>query len=959
MAESAGLNKSSSRQLCPGIQLSYPNVVQECYASRSTTGYSVFVIPFNTSCDSFLLLPAEQLWSPAVRSAWYLCGMLYCFVGLAAIVRVFMAALDRIASTHAMVSRHDPKTGREERRVEKVWNSTVVNIALMALGTSAPEIVIAVVDALKRLNQAPGVLGPGTVLGSAAFNLMVISAVCVVTPGRHSIKRIRAVGVFLLELAASTWAYVWILLVLKVFSPGRITIVEACITLLFFPLFILLAYAQDQRWRFCQLWPRWQLWKLPVPFFSRAATPHPRRGSLTRFKSHGSRQALIVPAAAQGSSKHAAAAGDGGYTEGGSAWWDVLWRVAGSGTGDEQGAGGGGGRGGEVKGAGSDGGVGAVWEPQAEVKMQRGAQTGGDGLTGGLQTEGGDGVGVGDGIGVGVGAGAGDRDRAISTSIAMRGTEEVVGEQGAMEGDGRGSHGSWDLSDLEGVGRMGSDEQQRQPKQASEIRPMEPAAADQGRAEAGPRSVALNMPPARPQRSNSSNLRRRSSMGISAAAAAIQHDSPDQSLSRCLGQHLWLRSQLTGLAQSPAPAPAAPPPPRASPVPLSLDQPQQQQQQQEHQQEEQEKAEGHVRGGGAVGDRRVGQVAEDTGAVDLSQEGWTLLARSGERELCRFEHRAASTSGASSSAASSTSSPPQALNFLVYTAEPPHLLLELTIARPPHGTARTNHAGQSSPSDLHAALPPKPSASAASAHLANASTTPTDTSLQSQPPWFTSVAPLTLPSIQSRTRHTSSLLLKSPSAAGSSRGGGTGGCNVEGGMRAVLDVAVQVEGGEGLEVVEVKVTVLSLTCEMPPQQQEYGELLLDGASTYSLSSYSPPKRLGLGEAWLQQIENALSRCRRRGTCHCLTLDSTWSPSTGSSSSHSFPRPPSCVAGQPSCSVSASWPASLSSLTSLQGSSRAHRACISSRLPPSSWLVEHHCLTSSRAELLPDSRPLLM
>ncbi|CAI5506827.1 unnamed protein product, partial [Closterium sp. Naga37s-1] len=303
MAEPAGLNLTSSRQLCPDIQLSYPNVVQDCYASRSTTGYSVYVIPFNTSCDSFLLLPAEQLWSPAVRSAWYLFGMLYCFVGLAAIVRVFMEALDRISSTYAMVSRHDPETGREERRMEKVWNSTVVNVALMALGASAPDIVIAVVDALKHLNQGPGVLGAGTVLGSAAFNQMVISAVCVVTPPAHSIKRIQAVGVFLLELTASTWAYVWILLVLKVFSPGRVTIVEACITLLFFPLFILLAYAQDQHWQ------HWGRWGLLLPFLPRP-TPHaPRRGSLTRFKNYGSREALIGPSVAQGGSKNAAAGG--------------------------------------------------------------------------------------------------------------------------------------------------------------------------------------------------------------------------------------------------------------------------------------------------------------------------------------------------------------------------------------------------------------------------------------------------------------------------------------------------------------------------------------------------------------------------------------------------------------------------------------------------------------------------
>ncbi|CAI6004758.1 unnamed protein product [Closterium sp. NIES-65] len=606
MAEPAGLNITSSRQLCPDIQLSYPNAVQDCYASRSTTGYSVYVIPFNTSCDSFLLLPAEQLWSPAVRSAWYLAGMLYCFVGLAAIVRVFMEALDRISSTYAMVSRRDPETGREERRMEKVWNSTVVNIALMALGTSAPEIVIAVVDALKHLNQGPGVLGAGTVLGSAAFNLMVISAVCVVTPPAHSIKRIQAVGVFLLELAASTWAYIWILLVLKVFSPGRVTIVEACITLLFFPLFILLAYAQDQHWQ------HWQRWGLPLPFLPHPTPRPPRRGSLTRFKNYGSGQALIAPSAAQGGRKLAA----GGNAFGAGAWWRALWGDYGS-----TAVGAAGGRGGDGVGKSSSDGSGVVGGGQGEVEMQRGAD-------------------------------------AASMSIAVGGAEEGTGEQQAVEGGGQRSHGSSDLSDWEhvvsvwllGVGLWGV-------------------------------SYSLNVPPALPavtavsavpQRSSSSNLRRRSAAGMS-TAAAMQHDSPDQSLyvahSRRLGQHLWLRSQLPGLSHSPAPA--VRPTPLASPAPLVLNPAQQQQKQQQQNQrqqrehrEEEEKAEGHASGGGVAGDERVGLVADGGQFVDLLQEHWTLLAQSGEREVCRFEHTPANTNGAGSSAASCTTpSPVQALHL--------------------------------------------------------------------------------------------------------------------------------------------------------------------------------------------------------------------------------------------------------------------------------------------------------
>ena len=47
----------------------------------------------------------------------------------------------------------------------------------MALGSSAPEIILSVIEAG---NFYSGELGPSTIVGSAAFNLFVIVAVCIV-----------------------------------------------------------------------------------------------------------------------------------------------------------------------------------------------------------------------------------------------------------------------------------------------------------------------------------------------------------------------------------------------------------------------------------------------------------------------------------------------------------------------------------------------------------------------------------------------------------------------------------------------------------------------------------------------------------------------------------------------------------------------------------------------------------
>jgi Ca2+/Na+ antiporter len=48
----------------------------------------------------------------------------------------------------------------------------------MALGSSAPEIMLAIIEVIGNDFNA-GALGPGTIVGSAAFNMLMIIAICV------------------------------------------------------------------------------------------------------------------------------------------------------------------------------------------------------------------------------------------------------------------------------------------------------------------------------------------------------------------------------------------------------------------------------------------------------------------------------------------------------------------------------------------------------------------------------------------------------------------------------------------------------------------------------------------------------------------------------------------------------------------------------------------------------------
>jgi len=49
----------------------------------------------------------------------------------------------------------------------------------MALGSSAPEILLNCIETVQNLGKVPGELGPSTIVGSAAFNLILISAVSI------------------------------------------------------------------------------------------------------------------------------------------------------------------------------------------------------------------------------------------------------------------------------------------------------------------------------------------------------------------------------------------------------------------------------------------------------------------------------------------------------------------------------------------------------------------------------------------------------------------------------------------------------------------------------------------------------------------------------------------------------------------------------------------------------------
>ena len=132
-------------------------------------------------------------------------------------------------------------------RTLAVWNPTIANLSLMALGSSAPEILLSVIETVGTLGSKPGELGPSTIVGSAAFNLLVISGVSILCV-EDGIKKIDDVGVFAVTTTSSMFAYLWLLIILVGSSPDEISMWEAIVTFLFFFVLLGLSYTAD-RWR--------------------------------------------------------------------------------------------------------------------------------------------------------------------------------------------------------------------------------------------------------------------------------------------------------------------------------------------------------------------------------------------------------------------------------------------------------------------------------------------------------------------------------------------------------------------------------------------------------------------------------------------------------------------------------------------------------------------------------------
>jgi len=219
------------------------------YADNTTEAPRV--CPVGVSCKDGILIP---MWEPvkdvstgdtAARATVYFIAIIFMFLGVGIISDRFMASIEVITSKEREVTIHKPNGETAVVHV-RVWNETVSNLTLMALGSSAPEIMLSVIEVCGNKFEA-GDLGPGTIVGSAAFNLFVIIGLCVQVIPDGEVRRIKHLRVFFITATLSVFAYLWLYMIIAVISYGEVEIWEGLLTLAMFPFTVGLAYIADRR----------------------------------------------------------------------------------------------------------------------------------------------------------------------------------------------------------------------------------------------------------------------------------------------------------------------------------------------------------------------------------------------------------------------------------------------------------------------------------------------------------------------------------------------------------------------------------------------------------------------------------------------------------------------------------------------------------------------------------------
>jgi len=197
-------------------------------------------------------------WNRGFRAFLYIVALLWVFQGVAILCDAFMNGIEAVTSQtkQKTVPCYD-SNGQKKKDAQgndvtmvvttEVWNASVANLTLMALGSSTPEIMLSIIE-IVTAEFFSGDLGPGTVVGSAAFNLFVITSLCISALPDGESRRIDVLGVFVLTSVHSLVAYGWLVVMVMATTPDVVDIWEAVVTLMLLPWLTFWVWCADRGW---------------------------------------------------------------------------------------------------------------------------------------------------------------------------------------------------------------------------------------------------------------------------------------------------------------------------------------------------------------------------------------------------------------------------------------------------------------------------------------------------------------------------------------------------------------------------------------------------------------------------------------------------------------------------------------------------------------------------------------
>ncbi|KAL1499708.1 hypothetical protein AB1Y20_011903 [Prymnesium parvum] len=192
------------------------------------------------SCPNGLLVHGPEI--SRINALIYTALLLYMLLGVALASESLLAAIERITSQVHM--RELRVNGGKRKFTVTIWNPTVANLTLMTLGSSAPVVLLSTIEICSSGFYA-GTLGPATVVGSAAFNMLVILGVCIAAIPTGAGRMIQDRAVLATTTGFSLFAYIWLVVILEVSTPNVISVWEGTLTFAFFPLMVLVTHRLD------------------------------------------------------------------------------------------------------------------------------------------------------------------------------------------------------------------------------------------------------------------------------------------------------------------------------------------------------------------------------------------------------------------------------------------------------------------------------------------------------------------------------------------------------------------------------------------------------------------------------------------------------------------------------------------------------------------------------------------